>query len=591
TEQGIHEKKLLTKLLEKYNVLERPVANESEPLEVKFGLTLQQIIDVDEKNQLLITNIWLSLDWNDYNLKWNESEFGGVKDLRITPNKIWRPDILMYNSADEGFDGTYHTNVVVRHNGSCLYVPPGIFKSTCKIDITWFPFDDQHCDMKFGSWTYDGNQLDLVLNSEEGGDLSDFITNGEWYLIGMPGKKNTITYQCCPEPYVDVTFTIQIRRRTLYYFFNLIVPCVLISSMALLGFTLPPDSGEKLTLGVTILLSLTVFLNLVAEKMPSTSDAVPLIGVTILLSLTVFLNLVAETLPQVSDAIPLLGRTYFNCIMFMVASSVVLTVVVLNYHHRTADIHEMPQWIKSVFLQWLPWILGMSRPGKKITRKTILMTNRMKEMELKERSSKSLLANVLDIDDDFRHCSGTNSTSASSGFLRSGGRGGAAILDDTGSTSCSVAQREMQAILRELQFITGRMRKADEEAELISDWKFAAMVVDRFCLIIFTLFTIIATVAVLLSAPHIIVQETDKQTVQLSQMNKSKALLIYTWGQNVILRGQFSYGQITYKSSLLLLLSPPPPPPPPQRQPKSKKIINSYCWAKLTEREIMYKRN
>lgn len=69
-------------------------------------------------------------------------------------------------------------------------------------------------------------------------------------VSGMPGKKNTIVYQCCPEPYVDVTFTIQIRRRTLYYFFNLIVPCVLISSMALLGFTLPPDSGEKLTLGI-----------------------------------------------------------------------------------------------------------------------------------------------------------------------------------------------------------------------------------------------------------------------------------------------------------------------------------------------------
>lgn len=75
----------------------------------------------------------------------------------------------------------------------------------------------------------------------------------------MPGKKNTIVYQCCPEPYVDVTFTIQIRRRTLYYFFNLIVPCVLISSMALLGFTLPPDSGEKLTLGILSYLLLYVF--------------------------------------------------------------------------------------------------------------------------------------------------------------------------------------------------------------------------------------------------------------------------------------------------------------------------------------------
>lgn len=469
--QGPHEKRLLNHLLTNYNTLERPVANESEPLEVKFGLTLQQIIDVDEKNQLLITNLWLSLEWIDYNLRWNDSEFGNVKDLRITPNKLWKPDVLMYNSADEGFDGTYHTSVVVKHGGSCLYVPPGIFKSTCKMDITWFPFDDQHCEMKFGSWTYDGNQLDLVLSSEDGGDLSDFITNGEWYLIAMPGKKNTIVYACCPEPYVDVTFTIQIRRRTLYYFFNLIVPCVLISSMALLGFTLPPDSGEKLTLGVTILLSLTVFLNLVAESMPTTSDAVPLIG------------------------------TYFNCIMFMVASSVVLTVVVLNYHHRTADIHEMPPWIKSVFLQWLPWILRMGRPGRKITRKTILLSNRMKELELKERSSKSLLANVLDIDDDFRHTISGSQTAI--GSSASFGRP-TTVEEHHNSIGCN--HKDLHLILKELQFITARMRKADDEAELISDWKFAAMVVDRFCLIVFTLFTIIATVAVLLSAPHIIVQ-------------------------------------------------------------------------------------
>ncbi|XP_041448315.1 acetylcholine receptor subunit alpha-type acr-16 isoform X11 [Drosophila obscura] len=412
--QGPHEKRLLNHLLSTYNTLERPVANESEPLEVKFGLTLQQIIDVDEKNQLLITNLWLSLEWNDYNLRWNETEYGGVKDLRITPNKLWKPDVLMYNSADEGFDGTYHTNIVVKHNGSCLYVPPGIFKSTCKIDITWFPFDDQHCEMKFGSWTYDGNQLDLVLNSEDGGDLSDFITNGEWYLLAMPGKKNTIVYACCPEPYVDITFTIQIRRRTLYYFFNLIVPCVLISSMALLGFTLPPDSGEKLTLG-----------------------------------------------------------TYFNCIMFMVASSVVLTVVVLNYHHRTADIHEMPPWIKSVFLQWLPWILRMGRPGRKITRKTILLSNRMKELELKERSSKSLLANVLDIDDDFRHTiSGSQTAIGSSASF------GRPTTVEEHHTAIGCNHKDLHLILKELQFITARMRKADDEAELISDWKFAAMVVD-----------------------------------------------------------------------------------------------------------------
>ena len=56
--------------------------------------------------------------------------------------------------------------------------------------------------------------------------------------------------------------------------------------------------------------------------------------------------------------------TYFNCIMMMVASSVVLTVVVLNYHHRTAETHVMPMWVRSVFLQWLPWILRMDRQAR-----------------------------------------------------------------------------------------------------------------------------------------------------------------------------------------------------------------------------------
>jgi len=483
---GPQEKRLLKSLMSDYNVMNRPVLNESDPLLLTFGVTLQQIIDVDEKNQLLITCLWLNLAWVDYQMKWNKSEFDDVDSIRVHPKWLWTPDLLMYNSADEQFDGTFQTNVVVSSDGTCLYVPPGIFKSTCKIDIAWFPFDGQLCDLKFGSWTYSGWKLDLQLKQDDGGDISGFIKNGEWDLIGVPGKKNSVTYDCCPEPYVDITFTIHIRRRTLYYFFNLIVPCVLISSMALLGFTLPPDSGEKLTLGVTILLSLTVFMNMVSEIMPNTSDAVPLIG------------------------------TYFNCIMMMVASSVVLTVVVLNYHHRTAETHVMPLWVRSVFLQWLPWILRMNRPKKKITRKTIMMNNRynmsrMKELEMKEKgASKSLLANVLDIDDDFRPLS------VAGGFMRVNGN---AMDNNIGhnhnhtpcpttplpQASCG-SSRELQCILKEIKYITNRLRMKDDEEEIVSDWKFAAMVIDRFCLITFTTFTVITTVAVLLSAPHIIVE-------------------------------------------------------------------------------------
>nr|AJE70265.1 nicotinic acetylcholine receptor alpha7 subunit [Apis mellifera] len=534
---GSHEKRLLNDLLDTYNVLERPVGNESEPLVLSFGLTLMQIIDVDEKNQLLITNLWLKLEWNDVNMRWNVSDYGGVRDLRIPPHRLWKPDVLMYNSADEGFDGTYPTNVVVKNNGTCLYVPPGIFKSTCKIDITWFPFDDQRCEMKFGSWTYDGFQLDLQLQDEAGGDISSFITNGEWDLLGVPGKRNEIYYNCCPEPYIDITFVVIIRRRTLYYFFNLIVPCVLIASMAVLGFTLPPDSGEKLSLGVTILLSLTVFLNMVAETMPATSDAVPLLG------------------------------TYFNCIMFMVASSVVSTILILNYHHRNADTHEMSEWVKVVFLYWLPCILRMSRPSDKEEReaqksqKPSPVTGASKshgDLELRQRSSKSLLANVLDLEDNAlaSHNNLLNNVYSTPGpHHHTMGHGHSHIhatphhhhshaatphhqhstplahssypaaiqightphhhphppetpgpqVETILQNACFCARNELMMILKEIKIITDQLKSEELNTKVTNDWKFAAMVIDRMCLIIFTLFTIIATIAVLLSAPHIIV--------------------------------------------------------------------------------------
>ena len=64
-------------------------------------------------------------------------------------------------SASEAFDGTYPTNVVVTSHGLCTYIPPGIFLSSCPIDITWFPFDDQDCEMKFGSWTYNGFKVPM----------------------------------------------------------------------------------------------------------------------------------------------------------------------------------------------------------------------------------------------------------------------------------------------------------------------------------------------------------------------------------------------------------------------------------------------
>ena len=71
------------------------------------------------------------------------------------------------------------------------------------------------------------------------------------------------------------------------------------------------------------------------------------------------------------------------------------------------------------------------------------------------------------------------------------------------NSACSSNTRELQCILKEIRYMTNRLKLKDEE--VVSDWKFAAMVIDRFCLITCTTFTIIMTVEVLFSAPHIVV--------------------------------------------------------------------------------------
>lgn len=191
-------------------------------------------------------------------------------------NIVFSAMISLFFSADDHFTGPMDTNVVIRHDGQIMWDSPAITKSSCKVDVSFFPFDAQQCRFTYGSWTYNGNQLD-ILNAMESADLADLVENVEWEVLGMPAKKSIVLYGCCADPYPDVTYTLKLKRKASFYVFNLLIPCVMISFLAPLGFYLPADSGEKVSLGVTVMLALTVFQLLVAEIMPP-SENVPLIG-------------------------------------------------------------------------------------------------------------------------------------------------------------------------------------------------------------------------------------------------------------------------------------------------------------------------
>ncbi|KAM4602201.1 neuronal acetylcholine receptor subunit alpha-2-like [Polymixia lowei] len=328
---GHAEDELFKTLFESYNKWSRPARNISDVVIVRFGLSIAQLIDVDEKNQMMTTNVWLKQEWTDYKLRWLPSDFDNVTNIRVPSELIWVPDIVLYNNADGEFAVTHMTKAQLFHTGRVRWVPPAIYKSSCSIDVTFFPFDQQSCKMKFGSWTYDRAKIDLEP-IENTVDLKDYWESGEWAIVDAVGTYNTKKYDCCHEIYPDITFYFVIRRLPLFYTINLIIPCLLISCLTVLVFYLPSDCGEKITLCISVLLSLTVFLLLITEIIPSTSLVIPLIG------------------------------EYLLFTMIFVTLSIVITVFVLNVHHRSSSTHTMPRWVRALFLSAVPRWLCMKRP-------------------------------------------------------------------------------------------------------------------------------------------------------------------------------------------------------------------------------------
>ncbi len=119
-------------------------------------------------------------------------------------DSFWNIKILIYIilttfSADGRFEGSLMTKVIVRYNGMITWKPPASYKSACTMDVTFFPFDRQNCPMKFGSWTYDGNMVKLVLINQQV-DRSDFLIMASGRFSAPLGSKAVDETATSPTP-------------------------------------------------------------------------------------------------------------------------------------------------------------------------------------------------------------------------------------------------------------------------------------------------------------------------------------------------------------------------------------------------------
>lgn len=235
-------------------------------------------------------------------------------------------------SADGRYEVSFKPNVVIYDDGKVLWIPPAIYMSSCKIKVEYFPFDEQTCEMKLGSWTFNDVQVKLkYYEDQEKVDLEDYSPSGSWDLMACPGKLDTLQKDDWHNRSI-IEYKLTMRRKTLFYTINLIIPCVLITFLSVCVFLLPSDGVQKLTLCISILLSLVVFLVLVSKILPPTSNHVPLISKYLLFAFVINIF------------------------------SIIITVVIINWNFRSPRTHRMPKWIRVIFINYLPRVILLKRP-------------------------------------------------------------------------------------------------------------------------------------------------------------------------------------------------------------------------------------
>ncbi|XP_026502083.1 acetylcholine receptor subunit epsilon-like isoform X1 [Terrapene carolina triunguis] len=465
---GNEELRLYEKLFANYDKNTRPVIRPDDTVPVQIMLTLTNLISLNEKEETLTTNVWIKFEWVDYRLNYSNSEFEGIRSLRVPSDMVWLPDIVLENNIDGQFEIAYYANVLVYPGGAMYWLPPAIYRSTCAIEVTYFPFDWQNCSLVFQSQTYSANEVELQLSINEETarpfdeidiDPAAFTENGEWAIRHRPAWK-VLHPELGREAlgFQEIRFSLIIQRKPLFYVINIIVPCVLISSLVVLVYFLPAQAGgQKCTLSISVLLAQTVFLFLIAQKIPETSLSVPLIG------------------------------KYLMFVMGVATLIVMNCVIVLNVSLRTPNTHCMSEQLKHVFLEVLPRYLGSALeptgdpwaapPTRRRSSFAIML--KAEEYILKKPRSEILFERQGQ-----RH--GLNRTPACDGV-------------DVGVTSTlyknlASAAPEIRACVEACNFITETMREQNASSAEMENWVLVGKVIDKLCfcaaILLFTIGTL-----------------------------------------------------------------------------------------------------
>ncbi|XP_046917017.2 neuronal acetylcholine receptor subunit non-alpha-2-like isoform X1 [Dermatophagoides farinae] len=231
------------KIFNGYDPMAHPVINHTHPISVRMKMRLLHF-GLDSRQSLLNFHSYFRIEWSDPYLKWNKSEFRGIKRINVHMDDVFTPDLILYNSIQPTnmMKKFNHTELIITYDGTIFWSPLLRMQSFCKLDLYNWPYDQQSCSLIFISWSYPADALALYISTKSI-NLRDLWPNNEWKIINstcdtiivsdIPGRPNMFF------PGVQYKIFMQRRQTPYSYLINIPIICTVILNVISLSLVNP----------------------------------------------------------------------------------------------------------------------------------------------------------------------------------------------------------------------------------------------------------------------------------------------------------------------------------------------------------------
>ncbi|XP_062571050.1 neuronal acetylcholine receptor subunit alpha-6-like [Saccostrea cucullata] len=257
---------LFKDLFTNYNKELRAGNDRNYPLNVSMSFYLFALKEFDEATSKFTVNGVFVTSWRDERLAWDPSNYNNITRTLMSQDKIWLPNLVITNPFEDIYGlGSDLVKVYLYYDGSCIWTTMQSFEVICDADVTNYPFDRQYCSLQFVSYGYGEEWMNITFTNSKV-ILTQYQESGLWDI------EDTTAYSHITSALTGVTIGLYLKRRFTYYIAGLVLPMTIVAILQSFVFMLPNDSGERVGFSVTVLLASVVFLTIIQDKLPESSE-------------------------------------------------------------------------------------------------------------------------------------------------------------------------------------------------------------------------------------------------------------------------------------------------------------------------------